>query len=221
MIKIAPSILSADFSRLAEDIQAVEKAGADWLHVDVMDGHFVPNMTIGPPVIKAIRKVTALPLDVHLMIIEPGRYIDEFISAGADWLTVHAEACLHINGAVQKIRAAGVKAGVALNPGTSLEAVRWVLTEVDLVVIMGVNPGFGGQQFILNSLAKIRELKCMLDEQELSPHILVDGGVNSFTAEDIGAAGANILVAGSAVFNSSDYRETMDNLRKLAGKRRK
>ncbi len=217
MKKIAPSILSADFTRLGEEVRAVDQAGADWIHVDVMDGCFVPNLTIGPMVAKAVRTVTELPLDVHLMINDPDRYLDEFVSAGADYLAVHAEACPHLHRTVQYIRNAGVKAGVALNPGTSPEAVRWVLSDLELVVVMSVNPGFGGQGFIPNSLDKIRALKTMIREQGLSTLIQVDGGVNSDTVADIAAAGADVLVAGSAVFKSADYGRTITTLRQLAG----
>ncbi|MFP4039725.1 MAG: ribulose-phosphate 3-epimerase [Desulfosudaceae bacterium] len=217
MKKIAPSILSADFTRLGEEVRAVDQAGADWIHVDVMDGCFVPNLTIGPMVAKAVRTVTELPLDVHLMINDPDRYLDEFVSAGADYLAVHAEACPHLHRTVQYIRKAGVKAGVALNPGTSPEAVRWVLADLELVVVMSVNPGFGGQGFIPNSLDKIRALKTMIREQGLSTLIQVDGGVNSETVADIAAAGADVLVAGSAVFKSADYGRTITTLRQLAG----
>lgn len=217
MKKIAPSILSADFTRLGEEVRAVDQAGADWIHVDVMDGCFVPNLTIGPMVAKAVRTVTELPLDVHLMINDPDRYLDEFVSAGADYLAVHAEACPHLHRTVQYIRNAGVKAGVALNPGTSPEAVRWVLADLELVVVMSVNPGFGGQGFIPNSLDKIRALKTMIREQGLSTLIQVDGGVNSDTVADIAAAGADVLVAGSAVFKSADYGRTITTLRQLAG----
>ena len=212
---IAPSILSADFSRLGQEIEAVEAAGADWIHVDVMDGRFVPNITIGPLIVKAVRKVTALPIDVHLMIETPDRYVEEFVAAGADMVSVHAEACPHLNRSVQLIKSLGVKAGVALNPATSLESLRWVLEYIDFVVIMSVNPGFGGQKFIPNALDKIKSLKGMIDAQGGPTLIQVDGGVNPGTAKDISAAGTDIFVAGSAVFGSADYQKSIVELKEL------
>lgn len=203
-IRIAPSILSADFSRLGEDVAAVEAGGADWIHVDVMDGHFVPNITIGPLITEAVNRVTDLPVDVHLMIERPERYIDAFVSAGADVVTVHAEACTHLHRTVQQIREAGVKAGVALNPATPLEAIRDVATELDLVVIMSVNPGFGGQKYIPGSTDRIRRLRELLDSTRSSALIEVDGGVGPGNAGDVVRAGADVLVAGSAVYGHAD-----------------
>ncbi len=217
MKRIAPSILSADFTRLGEEVGAVDKAGADWIHVDVMDGRFVPNITIGPMIVAAVKRVTDLPLDVHLMIQEPERYVEEFARAGADLIAVHVEAGGHLNRIIQQIKDAGAKAGVALNPSTPLESIAWVLEYLDLVVIMSVNPGFGGQQFIPNSLERIRRLKTMITEKNSSALIEVDGGVNATTAAAVAGAGADVLVAGSAVFNSGDYRSTIAELKQLAG----
>jgi ribulose-phosphate 3-epimerase len=216
MKRIAPSILSADFSRLGEEIKAVENAGADWIHVDVMDGHFVPNITIGPLVAAAARRSTTLPLDVHLMIENPDRYIMDFIKAGADWLSVQVEACVHLNRTVQMIRAANVKAGVVLNPATPLNTLEWVLEDVDYILIMSVNPGFGGQSFIESSLEKIRRLKEMLHKKGLSPLVQVDGGVNAKTIQRISEAGADVFVAGSAIFESRDYAKTIAELKEKA-----
>ncbi len=217
MKRIAPSILSADFTRLGEEIRAVEEAGADWIHVDVMDGCFVPNITIGPMIVKAVKRVTSLPVDVHLMIREPERYVEEFASAGADLIAVHVEAGIHLNRTIQQIKNTGAQAGVALNPSTPIESVSWILEYLDLVLIMSVNPGFGGQQFIPNSLERIRALKTMITEKGLSTLIEVDGGVNARTAAAVAGAGADVLVAGSAVFHSDDYRVTIEELRRLAG----
>jgi ribulose-phosphate 3-epimerase len=216
MKRIAPSILSADFTRLGEELLAVEKAGADWIHVDVMDGLFVPNITIGPMIVKAVNDVTSLPLDVHLMIRQPERYVEDFAAAGADLIAVHVEAADHLNRTIQLIKDTGTKAGVALNPSTPLESIAWVLEYLDLVVIMSVNPGFGGQKFIPNSLERISALKSMITERGLSTLIEVDGGINSGTVAAVSAAGADVLVAGSAVFNSDDYQATIDELKKLA-----
>ncbi len=213
---IAPSILSADFARLGEDIQAVDRAGADWIHVDVMDGRFVPNITIGPMIVEAARRVTDLPLDVHLMIEAPDRYIKDFAVAGADYISVHAETCPHLNRSIQLIKENGAKAGVALNPATPLEAVAWVLEYLDFVLIMSVNPGFGGQAFIPNSLKKISALKEMITQQGLSTLIQVDGGVNAGTVKDVSAAGSDVFVAGSAIFNTDNYQAAIAELRKLS-----
>jgi len=210
---IAPSILSADFSKLGKEVRAVEKAGADWIHVDVMDGHFVPNITLGPLVVKAVHEVTILPLDVHLMIENPECYIDDFAKAGASMISVHAETCVHLNRTIAQIREAGAQAGVVLNPSTPLSAVDWVLEYVDLVLIMSVNPGFGGQQFIPNSLSKIRALRRIIDDRGLTILIEVDGGVNTKTISDIAQAGADVFVAGSAIFGSEDYRHTIEAFR--------
>ncbi len=213
---IAPSILSADFSRLGEDIRDVERAGADWIHVDVMDGRFVPNITIGPLVVEAVNRVTELPLDVHLMIADPDHYIKNFVAAGADFVSVHAETCPHLNRSVQLIKETGARAGVALNPATPLEAVSWILESLDFVLIMSVNPGFGGQRFIPNSLDRISALKEMITKQGLSTLIQVDGGVNADTIREISAAGTDVFVAGSAVFTSDDYQATIAELRERA-----
>jgi ribulose-phosphate 3-epimerase len=199
-LRVAPSILSADFSRLGEEIAAVAKAGADFIHVDVMDGHFVPNLTIGPLVVKAIRKATRLPFDVHLMISPVDPYIDDFVNAGADILTVHPEAGPHLHRTLQAIRAAGAKPGVALNPGTPVAAIEPVLGDVDLVLVMSVNPGFGGQAFIRSQLKKIEIIRKLIDSSGREVMLEVDGGVNAETAKDVVAAGADVLVAGSAVF---------------------
>ena len=213
-IKIAPSILSADFSRLGEEIRAVEAAGADIIHVDVMDGHFVPNITIGPLVVEACRKVTKLPLDVHLMIENPERYIADFAKAGADYITVHAEAAYHLHRLIQNIREhKGVKAAVSLNPATPLDALDYVLPDLDMVLIMSVNPGFGGQAFIPSQLDKIRALRKRIDDRKLNLEIEVDGGVKPGNAAEIAAAGADILVAGSAVFGAKDYAAAIRGIR--------
>jgi len=213
-IKIAPSILSADFSRLGEEIRAVEAAGADIIHVDVMDGHFVPNITIGPLVVEACRKVTKLPLDVHLMIENPERYIADFAKAGADYITIHAEATYHLHRLIQNIREhKGVKAAVSLNPATPLDALDYVLPDLDMVLIMSVNPGFGGQAFIPSQLDKIRTLRKLIDDRRLNLEIEVDGGVKPGNAAEIAAAGADILVAGSAVFGAKDYAAAIRGIR--------
>jgi ribulose-phosphate 3-epimerase len=210
---IAPSILSADFSRLGEEVRAVTAAGADVIHVDVMDGQFVPNITIGPLVVEAVRKVTELPLDVHLMIENPDRYLESFAKAGADWLTVHVETGYHLHRTVHRIKELGKKAGVVLNPATPLAMVEDLLADVDLVMLMSVNPGFGGQSFIPSTLARIRRLKEMLDERGLKAGIEVDGGISPETLPQVVAAGANIFVAGSAVFGRPDYAAAIANLR--------
>ncbi len=215
---IAPSILSADFTRLKEEIQAVEAAGADWIHADIMDGHFVPNLTFGPMVVEAVRRATGLPIDVHLMISEPDRYISDFAKAGATCISVHAETCTHLNRTVQLIRDSGARPGVVLNPATPVEALRWILEYLDFVLVMSVNPGFGGQRFIPNSIARITLLRTMISERGLSTLIEVDGGVSPQTIADIAAAGADVFVAGSAIFNSSDYRQTIHALRQLASR---
>ena len=219
MIKrIAPSILSADFARLGEEIAAVEAAGADWIHVDVMDGHFVPNITIGPLVVDAVRKITDLPLDVHLMIENADRYIADFAKAGADWITVQVEACVHLHRTVQLIRDAGCRPGVVLNPSTPLSSLEWILEDVDLVMLMSVNPGFGGQSFIPNTLDKIRTLRAIIAERGLSTLIEIDGGVSPKTIGDIAAAGVDVFGAGSAIFGSDDYAATIDAFRKILNK---
>ena len=216
MIKIAPSILSADFSKLAEDIKVVEKAGCDLLHIDVMDGHFVPNITLGPPIVKSLKGKTTMPFDVHLMIENPDKYISDFIDAGADIITVHSEACIHLHRTIQNIKALGVKAAVSLNPATSLTDIEYVLEDLDMVLIMTVNPGFGGQSFIPNMLTKIKELKKMIDEKNLNVDIQVDGGIGPDNIHLVTEAGANIIVAGSAIFNSKNIKATVAQMRQNA-----
>lgn len=213
MIKIAPSILSADFMRLGAEIKTVEAAGADMLHLDIMDGHFVPNITIGPAVVEGIRKITALPLDVHLMIEAPERYLGDFIAAGADYLTVHAEATVHLHRTVQRIKESGVRAGVSLNPATPLNALEHILADLDMVLLMSVNPGFGGQKFIPFVRDKIAALRSLLKERGLTPLVEVDGGVKPDNAREIAAAGADVLVMGSAFFRTDDYAALMKGLR--------
>ena len=213
-IKVAPSILSADFSRLGEEIKAVEAAGADMIHVDVMDGHFVPNITIGPLIVEAARRSTTLPLDVHLMITNPEYYLADFARAGADIITVHVETAFHLHRLVQSIREhKGVKAAVSLNPATPLSGLDYILPELDIVLIMSVNPGFGGQSFIPSALDKIRTLRKRIDERGLKIEIEVDGGVNPGNAAQIAEAGADILVAGSAVFSTKDYAAAIRGIR--------
>ena len=209
---IAPSILSADFSRLGEEIEAVEKAGADVIHVDVMDGHFVPNITIGVPVVASVRKITDLPLDVHLMIQDADRYIDDFARAGADWITVHVEACPHLHRTIDRIKELGKKAGAVLNPATPLVTLEEILGDVDLVMLMSVNPGFGGQSFIRSSLNKIKTLKNMIEERDLEVGIEVDGGISPATIEKVAGAGANLFVAGSAIFGQQDYSQVIHQM---------
>ncbi|MDH5429746.1 MAG: ribulose-phosphate 3-epimerase [Nitrospirota bacterium] len=210
---ISPSILSADFARLADAVQQVEAAGADWIHVDVMDGHFVPNLTVGPPMVEALRKVTALPLDVHLMMTNPDEFIPEFAKAGADILTVHVEACPHLHRTVQSIKELGVKAGVSLNPATSAITLEHILGDVDLVLVMSVNPGFGGQKFIDSTLDKIRQIRAMISASNGSPYLEVDGGVTVKNVASVLKAGANVLVAGSAIFGSDNMSDTIQRLR--------
>ena len=215
-IQIAPSILSADFTRLGEEIRAVEQAGADIIHIDVMDGHFVPNITLGPLVVKAVRRVTTRVLDVHLMISNPDDYLEAFAEAGADWITVHVEGCRHLHRTISRIRQLGKKAGAVLNPATSLSNLDHILEDLDLVMLMTVNPGFGGQSFIPSSLEKIWTLRQRIRDMGLGVGIEVDGGISSETIADVAEAGANILVAGSAVYGSKDYAATIDELRSLA-----
>jgi len=214
---IAPSILSADFSKLGDEIRSVEEAGADWIHIDVMDGHFVPNITIGPLIVEAARRITSLPLDVHLMIENPDRYIEDFAKSGADLISVQVEACIHLNRTIQLIKSLDLRAGVVLNPSTSLSAIEWILEDVDFVMIMSVNPGFGGQKFIPNSLDRIRALRKMIQDRGLSVLIEIDGGVNEKTIKDISDAGIDVFVAGSAIFKSPDYKETISKFRELIG----
>ncbi|UOY93681.1 ribulose-phosphate 3-epimerase [Ectobacillus sp. JY-23] len=213
MIKIAPSILSADFAKLGEEVREVERGGADYIHVDVMDGHFVPNITIGPLIVEAIRPVTNLPLDVHLMIENPDAYIETFAKAGADIITVHVEACPHLHRTIQLIKSYGVKAGVVLNPHTPVSMIEHIIDEVDMVLLMTVNPGFGGQTFIASVLPKIEQVADMVRERGLNVEIEVDGGVNTETAKLCVEAGANVLVAGSAVYNKTDRVEAIRSLR--------
>ncbi|MFO0774895.1 MAG: ribulose-phosphate 3-epimerase [Nitrospiraceae bacterium] len=212
-LKIAPSILSADFARLGEEVAKLEAAGADWVHVDVMDGHFVPNLTIGPPIVAAVRKVTKLPLDVHLMITDPDRYIGEFADAGADYLTVHVETCPHLHRTVQAIRERGVKPGVTLNPATSITTLEEIVVDAELILVMSVNPGFGGQQFIPAALDKIARVRALIDRRQSHALLEVDGGVKPTNAAAIVEAGADVLVAGSAIFSHPDYRQAVNALR--------
>jgi ribulose-phosphate 3-epimerase len=214
---ISPSILSADFARLGEEVSALERAGADWAHIDVMDGRFVPNMTIGPMVVEALKRSTKLPLDVHLMIVEPERYVEDFAKAGADVITIHAEATAHLHRALQHIRSLGVKAGVSLNPSTPEDVVRYVLEQLDLVLVMSVNPGFGGQAFIPAVLPKLQKLRKMIDASGKPIYLEVDGGVKPGIARQVIAAGADVLVAGSAVFATPDYAANIRALRAEAG----
>ena len=217
-VKLAPSILSADFARLGEQVAEATKAGADYIHIDVMDGHFVPRVTIGAPVVAAIRSWTDLPLDVHLMIESPQRQIDQFADAGADIITVHVEACTHLHRVVQTIKELGVKAGVSLNPGTSIDTLDEILPELDLVLVMTVNPGFGGQTFIENMLAKIVRLRAELDRKGLATELEVDGGINTQVAPRVVQAGAGVLVAGAAVFSSGQtVKEALTSLRASLG----
>jgi ribulose-phosphate 3-epimerase len=216
MKKIAPSILSADFSRLGDEVRAVEAAGADYIHLDIMDGSFVPNITIGPLVVEAVRRVTPLPLDVHLMIDAPDRYIGDFAKAGADIIVVHAEATNHLHRTVQLIKSFGKKAGVSLNPATSLHSLDYILEDLDLVLLMTVNPGFGGQSFIDACLPKIQALRGMLDKKGLETELEVDGGVKESNIAQIAHAGADVFVAGSAVFGSSDYKATIAEMKRRA-----
>lgn len=210
---IAPSILSADFCRLGDEIRAVAAAGADVIHVDVMDGHFVPNITIGPLVVQAVRRITDLPLDVHLMIENPDRYLEDFAVAGADWITVHVETCPHLHRTISRIKELGKKAGAVLNPATPVSTLDCILGELDLVMLMSVNPGFGGQSFIPGVIDKIRRLKQMLKDLDHSAGIEVDGGIGPATIAEVAAAGANIFVAGSAVFGQDDYGRVIAELK--------
>ncbi|QCJ42016.1 ribulose-phosphate 3-epimerase [Bacillus sp. S3] len=213
MVKIAPSILSADFSKLGEEILAVEKGGADYIHIDVMDGHFVPNITIGPLIVEAIRPLTKLPLDVHLMIENPDQYIEAFVKAGADYITVHVEACRHLHRTIQNIKSYGIKAGVVLNPATPVETIQHIIGDIDMVLLMSVNPGFGGQAFIPEILPKIRKVKEMAEQKGINLEIEIDGGVNPETAKQCKEAGANVLVAGSAIYNQPDYAKAISLIR--------
>jgi len=219
-IRIAPSILSADFGRLADEVRAVEAAGADVIHLDVMDGRFVPNITIGPVVVEAVRRATSLPLDVHLMIVEPEKYVEAFAKAGASIVSVHAEVSPHLHRTLQAIRAAGARPAVALNPSTPLSAVEWVLGDCEMVLVMTVNPGFGGQSYIEACTDKVRALRAMADGRGQALEIEVDGGVKPETAGKVAAAGANVLVAGTAVFGAKDYRAAVSAIRQAAARGR-
>jgi len=219
MIRIAPSILSANFVRLEEDIKAAEKAGAHMLHIDVMDGHFVPNITIGCAVVEAIRKITSLPLDVHLMIENPDFFVKDFADAGADFLTVHAEASVHLHRTVQFIKQNKMKAGVSINPATPVSQLWNILSEIDLVLLMSVNPGFGGQEFIPFTIEKIKAVRKMITDAGVAPLIEVDGGVKISNAKEVADAGADILVMGSAFFKSDNYSKTMETLNEILGNR--
>jgi len=214
---IAPSILSADFSRLGEEIKAVESAGADWIHADIMDGHFVPNITFGPMIVESVRRVTSLPIDVHLMIENPNDYIPAFAEAGASLISVQVEASIHLNRSVQLIRECGARPGVVLNPSTPVQTLEWIIDHVDYVLIMSVNPGFGGQAFIKNSLEKVRALRQLIQQKNLKTLIEIDGGVNKETITDIAAAGVDVFVAGSAIFGSRDYQATINAFRQKIG----
>ncbi|AKF83584.1 ribulose-phosphate 3-epimerase [Myxococcus fulvus 124B02] len=212
-VRISPSLLSSDFGRLAEEVRDIEAAGADWIHVDVMDGRFVPNLTIGPVVVEAIKRAATKPLDVHLMIVEPEKYVEAFAKAGADVLTVHVEASPHLHRTLQQIRHAGAKPAVVLNPSTPLSAIEEVLGDVEMVLLMSVNPGFGGQGFIESTVDKVRRLRAMLDARGLSTDIEVDGGINAETAKRVVEAGATVLVAGSYVFGAKDRAAAIRSLR--------
>ena len=217
---IAPSILSADFTKLAEEVRSVEAAGADWIHADVMDGHFVPNITLGPMIVRAVRRITELPIDVHLMIENPERYIPDFANAGANYISVQVETCVHLDRTVNLIKECGARAGVVLNPATALTTLEWILEQVDYVLIMSVNPGFGGQEFIPASLEKLSALQRMIQQRRESILIEIDGGINAKTIAEAAHAGADVFVAGSAIFGSSNYKKTIENFRKLiAGQR--
>lgn len=216
MKKIAPSILSADFSRLGDEIRAVEAAGADYIHIDVMDGHFVPNITIGPLIVEAARKVTSLTLDVHLMIENPDRYIPDFAAAGSDIIVIHAEATSHLHRSIQLIKSLGKKAGVSLNPATPLNVLDYIIEDLDLVLLMTVNPGFGGQSFIEACLPKIHSLRALLDRRGSEAELEIDGGVKPANIARISHAGADVFVAGSAVFGAADYAATISEMKRLA-----
>ena len=216
-ILIAPSILACDFARLGEEVKAVEDAGADWIHVDVMDGHFVPNLTIGPPIVEAVKRSTSLPLDVHLMIEAPERSIQDYVSAGADTVGVHVETCPHLHSTVAQIRKAGARACVVLNPGTPAEALEYALEDVDQVLVMSVNPGFGGQKFIHGILPKVEKLRRWISERRLNVELEIDGGIGPKTIGQAASAGANVFVAGTAVFGQDDYKEAIAQLRHAAG----
>ncbi len=214
--KIAPSLLSANFARLEEEVHAVVQAGADLIHVDVMDGHFVPNLTVGPVVIEAIRDCCTLPLDVHLMIEKPERYLEDFVKAGSHYLTVHVETCPHLHRTIQAIKELGIKAGVSLNPATPIKTLENIVEDVDLILVMSVNPGFGGQSFIPNSLKKLSGIRKMIDEINPRVELEVDGGIKVDNIKQIAATGVDIFVAGSAIFKSQNYKETIEQMKKAA-----
>ena len=216
MIKLAPSILSADFAKLLEDVKKVEKAGCEYLHIDVMDGHFVPNITLGPGVVKSLRKDVNMVFDTHLMIENPDNYIKDFVDAGSDLIVVHVEACRHLHRTIQNIKSYNVKVGVALNPATPIETIKHVIQDIDMVLIMTVNPGFGGQSFIEGMIDKIKELKQIIDEKNLKIDIQVDGGIKPSNIHQVVEAGANVIVAGSAIFNSENIEETVRLMRQNA-----
>ncbi|NMS90967.1 ribulose-phosphate 3-epimerase [Clostridioides difficile] len=217
MIKLAPSILSADFAKLLEDVRKVESAGCEYLHIDVMDGHFVPNITLGPLVVKSLKKENInMVFDAHLMIENPDQYIEEFVKAGCDIITVHQEACVHLHRTIQNIKSHGIKAGVVLNPATPIDTIKHVLPDLDMVLLMSVNPGFGGQSFIPCVLDKIKDLKALIDNQGLNIDIEVDGGISPKNVAEVVKAGANVIVAGSAIFGSDDIQETVNLFRKNA-----
>ena len=217
MIKLAPSILSADFAKLLEDVRKVESAGCEYLHIDVMDGHFVPNITLGPLVVKSLKKENInMVFDAHLMIGNPDQYIEEFVKAGCDIITVHQEACVHLHRTIQNIKSHGIKAGVVLNPATPVDTIKHVLPDLDMVLLMSVNPGFGGQSFIPCVLDKIKELKAIIDSQGLNIDIEVDGGISPKNVAEVVQAGANVIVAGSTIFGSDDIQETVNLFRKNA-----
>ena len=216
-IKVAPSILSADFSRLKDEIQAVERAGADWLHVDVMDGHFVPNITIGPVVVESIRKVTTIPLDVHLMITDPDKYGPEFIKGGADWVSIHPDTCPDAKATLKKIRDLGAKAAIAVNPDVPLERVEGYLTEIDMILMMTVFPGFGGQEFIPDVLPKIEQVRNLINDRNLRVLVEADGGIKTDNIGRVVKAGAEVIVSGSGIFKTPDYAETIRQMRKAVG----
>lgn len=218
MIKLAPSILSADFARLLEDVKKVEKAGCEYLHIDVMDGHFVPNITLGSGIVKSLRKDVNMVFDAHLMIENPDNYIKEFADAGCDIIVVHQEACTHLHRTIQNIKSHGIKAGVALNPATPIETIKYVLQDVDMVLLMSVNPGFGGQSYIPVVTEKIKELKALIDEMNLDIDIEVDGGVKPSNIAEVVNVGANVIVAGSAIFNAGNIDEAVKSLRENASK---
>ena len=213
MKKIAPSILSANFTRLGEEIKAVEKAGADYIHIDVMDGHFVPNITVGPLIAEAAKRATKLPLDVHLMIETPEKFIPDFAKAGSDIITVHAEVCRHLHRTIQQIKELGIKAGVSINPATPVSAIEHIIEDMDLILIMSVNPGFSGQGFIKASIPKIEKVRRMIDKSGLNIELEVDGGIKVENIGDISKAGADVFVAGSAIFGSKDYKKTIEMMR--------